>query len=72
MVGFIDKSSTIGDVTVVFPREKENAMLKNLLVVGVLLGKLAVVGLAPQPAVSEEADCPYCPTPTCFPADCWC
>ena len=47
-------------------------MLKNLLVVGVLLGKLAVVGLAPQPAVSEEADCPYCPTPTCFPGDCWC
>ena len=33
-------------------------MLKNLLVIGALLGKLAVVGLAPQPAVVDEADCP--------------
>lgn len=47
-------------------------MLKNLLIVGALLGKLAIVGLAPQPAATDEADCPYCPEPTCFPGDCEC
>lgn len=45
-------------------------MLKNLLVIGVLMGNLAVVGLTPQPAAGAEADCSYCPTPGCFPGDC--
>lgn len=52
--------------------KRRNAMLKNLLVIGALLGKLAIVGLAPQPSVGNEADCPYCPTPECFPGDCEC
>ncbi len=47
-------------------------MLKKILIIGTVLGKLTLVGLNPQPAVAEDADCPYCPFSPCFPGDCDC
>ena len=42
-------------------------MLKHLLVVSALLGKLALFAVVSQPSTS--ADCPWCPWPPCFPGD---
>ena len=42
-------------------------MIKYLVVLTALVGKLALFGVATQPTTS--ADCPGCPYPTCWPGD---
>ena len=42
-------------------------MIKYLVVLAALVGKLALFGLATQPTTS--ADYPSCPYPKCWPGD---